>query len=817
MVIEKLIFKIEGMSCAVCAQSLEKALKEQQGVVEARVNLAGEKASLEYDPARITPDELAEVIRRTGYTGRIAGGSERIVLEIGGMSCTACAGAIEEKLKGMEGVKSVRVSFASQKAHIVYDRELLTRENLEEGVRKAGYEVKKEYTEEDPEEKQVARSAKRMWFSMSFAVPIMILMMIHMFVVAIPNYFLLIFILGFPPVVLAGWETHKNTIRALQNLRPNMDTLVSLGSIVPYSLNILAFWLPLASFVEMAASIMTFHLVGRYLEARARGRTSGAIRRLLEMEARTARILTPDGEQEVPIEEVKPGDIMVVRPGEKVPTDGVVQSGHSAIDESMATGESLPVEKGPGQEVIGATINGQGFLQIKATRVGKDTFLAQVIKMVEEAQSSKVPIQEFADRVTGFFVPVVLLLSLSAFISWNVFPDFHIYIVRFFNLPWSNPDLPVFSQAILATIAVLVISCPCALGLATPTAIMVGTGMGAEKGILIRRGEATQTIKEVRVVALDKTGTLTRGQPVVTDIVSSNDYSQEEVLYYAGSLELASEHPLGQAIVRRAREEKLQLADVEDFNALPGRGVEGRIQDCRVLVGNRRLLVEKEIDYSHEEEILMKLEKEGKTTMLLAVDGKMAGVIAVADVLKDEARDFIAELGRMQLATALITGDNPRTAQAIADQLGIERVLAGVLPGGKVDEIKKLQEEYGTVIMVGDGINDAPALKQANVGIAIGTGTHVAMEAADITLVRGDLGGVIQAVKLGRATFDKIRQNYFWAWFYNGVAIPAAFLGLIHPIIGAAAMALSSLNVVLNSLRLRKVPINPHYHGEEVT
>ncbi|RQD75064.1 MAG: heavy metal translocating P-type ATPase, partial [Candidatus Syntrophonatronum acetioxidans] len=439
------------------------------------------------------------------------------------------------------------------------------------------------------------------------------------------------------------------------------------------------------------------------------------------------------------------------------------------------------------------------------------TFLSQVIKMVEECQGSKVPIQEFADRVTSYFVPFVLLVAAGSFISWMVFPEFHRSIVEWANLPWTDPQAPVFTLAILAATAVLVISCPCALGLATPTALMVGSGLGAEKGVLIRSGEAIQTMKDVKLIAFDKTGTITRGHPQVTDLLPASGFNQEKLLLMAASIEAVSEHPLGVALVERAREKDIKLEEVSDFRSITGKGVEGLFGEERVLVGNRRFMEEEGVDHSGASQELEHLEEEGKTAVLVAVNNAMAGIIAVADTLKEDALLAVGEIEKMGLKTAMITGDNWKTASAIGNQVGISRVVAEVLPEGKVEEIKKLQEEFEMVAMVGDGINDAPALKQANVGIAIGTGTDVAIEAADITLVRGNLSSVISSIKLSRATFKKIRQNYFWAWFYNAIAIPVAFLGLLHPIIGAAAMAFSSLNVVLNSVRLKKMPLDPDY------
>jgi len=823
---EKIIIAISGMSCTGCAQGIEKSLKRRNGVIKASVNFAAEKAHVEFEPDQLTGDDLVKIIEDNGFEAKLSSeGLDTLTLSISGMNCSSCAMGLEHTLKNAEGIEQASVNFATEKATVKYDPQLITPEKIKAIVTDNGYEViedkKKAASEEeaavdkDKDLEKMSHAAKRMWFAVSLAGPIMILMMIHMFVVEIPYYLPIIYILGFPVIFIAGRETHLGALKSVKNLNPNMDTLVSLGSLVPYLLNLLVFWIPITSFVEMAVSILTLHLVGRYLEAKAKGRASQAIKKLLEMEAKKARVLVDGEEVELPIEEVETGQVMVVRPGEKIPTDGVVVEGKSSIDESMATGESLPVKRTAGDEVIGSTINKQGILKVKATKVGKDTFLAQVIKMVEEAQGSKVPIQEFADRVTGFFVPVVIVIALSAFVSWTIFPDFHIAIVEFFNFPWSNVELPLFSLALLATIAVLVISCPCALGLATPTATMVGGGLGAENGILIRKGEAIQTVRNVKIIAFDKTGTITKGKPEVTDIIPLNNSSESNLLLYAGSIEAASEHPLGQAVVEKARSFGIKLAEVADFSAISGKGVQGRVEGKKVLIGNRRLMAEHNIDFTRHNREIEKLENEAKTAILVAVDEQATGIMAIADPLKEDAIPAIAELENMGIRTAMITGDNERTANAIARKVGISRVLAEVLPDGKVDEVKKLQEEYGTVAMVGDGINDAPALKQANVGIAIGTGTDIAIEAADITLVRGNPGTVISAIKLSNATFGKIKQNYFWAWFYNAVAIPAAFLGLIHPIIGAAAMATSSINVVLNSTRLKKAKISPSFTEEQ--
>ncbi|MCK8816835.1 heavy metal translocating P-type ATPase [Natroniella sulfidigena] len=811
---KKITLKVSGMTCTSCSQRVEKALQQEEAIESAQVNFAVEKAYIEYNPAEIELDQVLELIDQAGYKAELMDDQQKkLSLQLAGMTCTACAQRIEKSLKDLPGVKEVNVNFNIEKATIKYNPSQLTTEKIKDTIEATGYEVvdQEKEQEEDREQKKIDQAFKKMMLGISFAAPIMILMMIHMFIVEIPYYFTIITILGFPPIVIAGWETHKATFKAVKNLSPNMDTLVTMGSLIAYLLNFLAFWLPIISFVEMAASIITLHLVGRYLEAKAKGKASQAIKKLLEMEAKEARIIVDGVEKEIPIEELQEGDIMLIKPGEKIPTDGVVVDGQSAVDESMATGEPVPVKKAEGAEVIGSTINKQGMLKVKATKVGKDTFFSQVIKMVEECQGSKVPIQEFADRVTGYFVPGVLVIAALSFTSWMLFPEFHLGVVEFLNIPWITPELSVFALAILATISVLVISCPCALGLATPTAIMVGSGLGAENGVLIRKGEAIQTIKDTKIIAFDKTGTITKGAPEVTDILSFNDYSQQDVLFYAGSIELASEHPLGEAIVEGAKAEDIELQEAKDFSSITGKGVRGLVDGQEVLIGNRKLMDENNIEHAEQQSELERLENEAKTAMLLAVDGKLTGIIAVADAIKEDSIQAIAEIEEMGIKTAMITGDNQRTAKAIAEKVGISRVLAEVLPDGKVEEVERLQEEYDTVAMVGDGINDAPALKQANVGIAIGTGTDIAIEAADITLVRGDLSAVISGIKLSNATFKKIKQNYFWAWFYNALAIPAAFMGLIHPIIGAAAMATSSINVVLNSTRLKKVNIKPSY------
>jgi P-type Cu+ transporter len=817
---EKITLLIDDMSCASCALGLEKGLQETEGIKSAAVNFAAAKAYIEYDPEKLTIDQILNRVSDAGYKGLPEQGQSFTVdevLTIEGMHCASCAMGLEGTFKNAAGVIEATVNLATEKAHVKYDQGKISHKELVELVKSAGYsvvetggerkELKSSKPELDRDLQTVAKAARRMWLAVIFAGLIMILMMINMFLTPIPGYFTISVLLAIPAIFVAGWETHRGTLKALKRFSANMDTLVTLGSALPYFLSLLNFWFPLTTFIEMAASIMALHLVGRFLEAKAKGRASQAIKKLLALEAKTARIIENGTEREIAIEDLLPGMVMIVRPGEKIPTDGVVTSGNSSVDESMATGESIPVEKREGSEVIGATINGRGALQVKAAKVGKDTFLAQVIRMVEEAQGSKVPIQEFADRVTGFFVPAVLVVALAAFFSWLLFPEFHLSIVQFFNPPWANLSAPQLTLAFMAATAVLVISCPCALGLATPTALMVGSGIGAENGILIRSGEAIQTMKDVRAIAFDKTGTLTRGKPQVTDLVPANNFSREELLSFAAGVEAVSEHPLGAALVEKAADEKVSFAEVKNFESVTGQGVLGTINRRAVLVGSRRLMEKHEIDLAVLPGQMETLEAEGKTVVLVAVDGMAAGLVAIADTIKDEAVEALAKLKDMGLVTVMITGDNRVTAEAIARQIGISKVIAEVMPDGKVDQVRRLQEEFGLTAMVGDGINDAPALKQANVGIAIGTGTDIAIEASDITLVRGNLNSVVAAIRLSRATFQKIRQNYFWAWFYNSIAIPVAFLGLLHPIIGAGAMALSSLNVVLNSLRLRKIEL----------
>ena len=825
---QKIKLKISGMNCAACAQAIQKALTKAEGVTEARVNLTTETAYVEYDDEKITEEKLKEVIKNTGYD--VTEEIETLTLRTGGMTCASCAQTITRSLLNTEGVKDANVNLATEKATVKFYPGKTNYAEIKKAIENSGYQVleredKKAKFEEEAlrEQKKLSAAKNKMLIAWALTIPIMLWMIPDMFFgVAFPNatvFNIGMILLAAPVLFIPGRTTYRSAAKAVWHRNANMDVLIMLGTLASFLTGPASFFTPLANYAGVSAMIMSFHLTGRYVEAKAKGRASQAIRRLLELEAKTARILRDGKEIEVPIDEVEKGDVMIVRPGEKIPTDGTVEEGESGVDESMATGESMPVQKKRGDTVIGATINQRGLLKVKATKVGEETFLSQVIKMVEEAQGSKVPIQEFADKVTSYFVPTVLTLALITLAMWLAFPQVigsvGVWASQF--LPWVDPTLGVVSLAIFATVATLVIACPCALGLATPTVLMVGSGMGAENGVLIRRSEAIQTLKDVKVMVFDKTGTITKGQPEVTDTIPAEGYSQKEVLRLAASVEKGSEHPLAEAIIKKAEEEKLELHELKRFEAVTGRGIKAEIEgQSTVLVGNRKLMDEAEVDYSSLEQELKRLEDEAKTVMIIAENGKCVGVVAEADTLKEDSVAAIAELEQLGLQTAMLTGDNKRTAEAIARKVGISKVLAEVLPDKKVAEIRRLQEETGLVAMIGDGINDAPALTQANVGIAIGTGTDIAIEAGDVVLVRGNLSDVVKAVKLSRATFRKIKQNLFWAFFYNMVMIPFAMMGLAHPVIAEAAMAFSSVTVVTNANLLRRVNVRPNYQKREV-
>jgi Cu+-exporting ATPase len=816
--VEKTDVAIGGMHCASCAMNIEKALKRARGIASASVSFPAEKAFVEFDPAEISLEHISDLIRDTGYEVRST--AEKLVLHIGGMHCASCAGNVEKALRKTDGVVEASVNFAAGRAAVTFDPGRTGFAELRRAVEGAGYEVLPEHErvaadEEDLSQMRVSR--RRMLLAWFFTVPVMVWMSLEMFAgiswPGEPLYTLVMLLLAAPVVFFIGWPTQRSALKSIAHRQTNMDVLIMLGTTVSFITGIVSLFTGIRSFAAISAMIMAIHLTGRTIESAARGRASQAIRKLLQLGAKTARVLREGEEREVMIDEVVLDDVMVVRPGEKVPTDGVVIEGNSALDESMVTGESMPVNRGPGSTVIGATVNQEGLLKVRATKIGRDTFLAHIVRMVEEAQGTKVPIQEFADRVTAIFVPAVLGIAVLTFVLWLLAPGLFMPVTRWAAsiLPWVNPDLGGVTLAFFAAVAVLVIACPCALGLATPTALMVGTGMGARNGVLIRKGEAIQILKDVGIIVFDKTGTLTRGTPEVTDVLPASGIGEDHLLAIAASVESGSEHPLGKAVVKRARERGLALIEPAGLRALRGRGVEAQIDGNRALIGSRALMDEAGIPVGPLEREIERIESEAKTVILVSENQRFAGCIAVADTLKDDAVQAIQELGRLGIETAMLTGDNRTTAQAIAGRAGISRVLAEVMPEGKIEEIRNLQASGKSVAMVGDGINDAPALTQADVGIAIGSGTDIAIEASDITLVRGDLGGVVTAVKLSRAIFRKIRQNLFWAYFYNTIAIPAAVLGLLHPIIAEAAMAMSSINVVTNANLLRFAKIGPGF------
>jgi Cu+-exporting ATPase len=727
------------------------------------------------------------------------GGSvEKASLTLTGLHCAACVQRVEKAVASMPGVESAAVNLATFTGTFVFDPSRVSMDDIAARIKETGYGVADTGAAEPPDETGAAK--KRMVSAWTFAAPVILLMILEMTGLwrsGISD--ILMIVLSLPVLFYAGGGVYVSAWKSTRTGAPNMDVLIALGTLAALSTGIMkAFGMGIASYAAVAAMIMGIHLTGRYLEARARGRASEAVQKLLKLAANTARLITPDGEKEVPAGDLKAGDLFLVRPGEKIATDGVVEKGRSSVDESIATGESLPVEKGEGDEVIGATINQVGTITVKATRVGEDTFLSQVAKAVQEFQEQKVPIQKLADRVTAVFVPVILALSLVTFLVWLMVPALA-------NLPWVDAGASTLTLAVFAAVAVLVISCPCALGLATPTAIMVGGGVGAELGILFRNPEAIQLARKIKVVALDKTGTLTQGNPSVVEIWCMEGFDESHLLRLAAALEYASEHPIARAVLDKARKAGIEPPEPEDFASEPGMGLRARVDGKEIVLGKLDFLEARGIDAGGLTGTADELQQRGQTIAAVAEDGKAVGLIGVADTIKSESVEALASLHFLGLKTVMITGDNEVTARAIADLCNIDEVISDVLPTEKAMKVREIRERYGTVAMVGDGINDAPALAEADVGIAIGTGTDIAIESADITLVSGNLNGAVRAIALSRAIFSKIRQNLFWAFFYNVIAIPVAGLGLLHPMIAEAAMALSSVNVVTNSLRLRGV------------
>jgi Cu+-exporting ATPase len=793
-------WEYKGTTYYFCNQSCMKRFQAEPGRF-----IAGEDEGRRQKPEVRMP--VAEGKPELGKT-------ETTTLSVAGMTCASCVFTVEKALSRLPGVKSASVNFAVEKAIVEYDPKITPTRQLEKAVKDAGYEVRHEEGVEDSRGQAVEAERKaagtRLVLAWALALPPVALMVVHMlgYHVAIREWVDVVF--GAAVLLWPGLRTIRGAWASVRSGSASMDVLIVLGTgaAVGSGMAVLA-GLPIQSFADAAGMIMAIFLTGRFIEARAKGQASAAIAKLVAMGARTARVLVDGVEKEVPVAQLKAGDVMVVRPGERIPTDGRIVEGRTSVDESMATGESLPVEKGPGAEVIGATVNGGGLIRVEATRVGRDTFLSQVIKLVEEAQADKILIQAFADKVTARFVPVVLLVALITFGAWLLLAPALGPMLQWFStfLPWVDPNLSTVSLSVFAGVAVLVIACPCALGLATPTALVVGSGMGAERGILFRSGEAIQTLREVRAIVFDKTGTITQGRPAVTDVIAASGFGEKAMLRLAASVEQGSEHPVARAVTERARALEQTPEPAAEVTAVPGRGIRGRVGEREVLVGSESFLVESGADCHALADEAWRLRERARTVLFVAVAGRCVGVMGVADTVKSDSAQAIADIKALGIVPVMLTGDNQETALAVGREVGIERVVASVLPARKQEVVVELGKEFGTVAMVGDGINDAPALKAANVGIAIGTGTDVAIEASDVTLVRGNLSGVVSAVRLSRATFVKIEQNLFWAFFYNVVAIPLAMLGLLHPIIAEAAMALSSINVVTNSLRLKRQKI----------
>ncbi len=826
--IEAKTLRIEGMTCASCVASVEKSLSQTSGVVEASVNLATESAVVRFDPASVDFARLREAVQRAGYD--VATREKTATFRVEGMTCASCVAHVEKALGNVDGVSKATVNLATESAQVSFNVEQVDPSDLVAAVAQTGYSLVVEdaggieeiESELEKDERKIKKAADKMWFSWALTLPIVLWMIPEMgwgYVFLGPIvYNIGLVLLGSAVVFVPGWHTIRSGFKSSKNLSPNMDALIAMGTLASVTsgivavLNTFGVGPAFANFAGVGGMIMAFHLTGRYIETKAKGRASQAIKKLMTLEAKEATVERDGREVKIPVSALQEGDVMLIRPGDKIPTDGVVIEGESSVDESIATGESMPVDKEPGSPVIGATINKQGFLKARATRVGKDTFLSQVIELVNQAQGSKIPIQVFADKITSVFVPVVIVVAMATFGAWMIFPDFFGSIAQWASrfLPWVDPGMGVVPLALFATIATVVIACPCALGLATPTAIMVGSGMGAQNGILIRKGAAIQVLKDVHTIVMDKTGTITEGKPGVTDVVPLSDTDETELLMLAAAAETGSEHPLGRAIVEYAAQSNGEIPKTDEFEAVSGRGIRAAVGGKSVIVGTTALLEESDVPISDEaREAKLRLENEAKTAMWIAVDGKAEALLAVADQVKPDSARAIAELTRLGFEVAMLTGDNEHTARAIAERVGVTRVIANVLPEDKEAEIRRLQGEGQKVAMVGDGINDAPALTRAEVGIAIGTGTDVAIESGDIVLVQGELSAVVKAVKLSRATYRKIVQNLFWAFFYNVVMIPLAIIGIMHPVLAEIAMAASSINVVTNSRRLQKVNIQP--------
>lgn len=784
---------VTGMTCAACSNRIEKMLNKMDGV-EAQVNLTTEKATVDYDPEKVSLNDIIQKIENLGY-GVL---TERADLDVFGMTCAACSNRIEKVLNKQEGVKLATVNLTTESAVIEYNPGIVDVKTLIKKIQNIGYDAKPKQEaieKQTHKEKELHHKKIKLIISAILSVPLFATMLVHLFNLNMPDIFMnpwFQFAFATPVQFIIGWQFYIGAYKNLRNGGANMDVLVALGTSAAYFYSLYEALKTIVNpgymphlYFETSAVLVTLILFGKYLEARAKTQTTNAISELLNLQAKEARVIRNGQEAMIPVEDVVVGDHLIVKPGEKVPVDGIVVKGSTSVDESMITGESIPIEKNPGEKLIGSTINKNGSIEMEAKKVGKETALASIIKVVEEAQGSKAPIQRLADVISGYFVPIVIGIALVTFFIWILFV---------------HPGQ--FEPALVAAIAVLVIACPCALGLATPTSIMVGTGRAAESGILFKGGEHLERTHQINTIVFDKTGTITKGKPEVTDFTGDH-----ETLQLLASAEKGSEHPLAEAIVAYATENDLDLLKVDHFSAIPGHGIEATISGRQILVGNRKLMKDRQIAVGDSEAKLTDYETDGKTAMLIAVDGELRGIVAVADTIKESAPAAIRELKALGIQAVMLTGDNERTAQAIAKQVGIDTVIAEVLPEQKADKVKELQEQGNKVAMVGDGINDAPALVTADIGIAIGTGTEVAIEAADVTILGGELLLIPQAIKISKATIRNIRQNLFWAFGYNTAGIPVAAFGLLAPWIAGAAMALSSVSVVTNSLRLKRVKL----------
>ncbi|EMI9090507.1 copper-translocating P-type ATPase [Bacillus cereus] len=795
--------QISGMTCAACANRIEKGLKKVEGVHDANVNFALEKTKIMYDPQKTNPQQFKEKVESLGY-GIV---SDKAEFTVSGMTCAACANRVEKRLNKLEGVNGATVNFALESATVDFNPDEIHVNEMKSAITKLGYKLEVKSDKQDGSTdhrlQEIERQKKKFIISFILSFPLLWAMVSHFSFTSfiyLPDMLMNPWVqlaLATPVQFIIGGQFYVGAYKALRNKSANMDVLVALGTSAAYFYSVYLSIQSIGSsehmtdlYFETSAVLITLIILGKLFEAKAKGRSSEAIKKLMGLQAKTATVVRDGTEIKILIEEVVAGDIVYVKPGEKIPVDGEIVEGKSAIDESMLTGESIPVDKTIGDVVIGSTINKNGFLKVKATKVGRDTALAQIIKVVEEAQGSKAPIQRVADQISGIFVPVVVVIAIITFSVWMLFV--------------TPGD---FGGALEKMIAVLVIACPCALGLATPTSIMAGSGRSAEYGILFKGGEHLEATHRLDTVILDKTGTVTNGKPVLTDVIVADGFHEEEILRLVGAAEKNSEHPLAEAIVEGIKEKKIDIPSSETFEAIPGFGIESVVEGKQLLIGTRRLMKKFDIDIEEISKSMEELEREGKTAMLIAINKEYAGIVAVADTVKDTSKAAIARLKKMGLDVVMITGDNTQTAQAIAKQVGIDHVIAEVLPEGKAEEVKKLQAQGKKVAMVGDGINDAPALATADIGMAIGTGTDVAMEAADITLIRGDLNSIADAIFMSKMTIRNIKQNLFWALAYNGLGIPIAAFGFLAPWVAGAAMAFSSVSVVLNALRLQRVKL----------